>query len=199
MCSVIWAATPIAWPSPTIAWSRLLTERSRFVGAIPLTTTSRNCCLYLSMSSCAASCCICFSKVSCASVTSASWPIAAHAEPRGNHRQFERCLALPQMWWVDAGHRKAYSCGASAPFSAGPGRRRRMRHRPTSRNLCALPLAISLCVFLSNQSLFFTPQGHPYRITFELSATLLLSRLGALFFHVSSGHRQTYSSSIEFA
>src|ERR1700687_3146983 len=76
MCSVIWAATPIAWPSPTIAWSRLLTERSRFVGAIPLTTTSRNCCLYLSMSSYAASCCICFPKVSCASVTSASLPIA---------------------------------------------------------------------------------------------------------------------------
>ena len=30
MCSVIWAATPIAWPSPTTAWSRLLTEKVTF-------------------------------------------------------------------------------------------------------------------------------------------------------------------------
>ena len=49
MCSVIWAVTPIAWPSPTIAWSRLPTGRSPFVGAIPLTTTNRNCYRYLSM------------------------------------------------------------------------------------------------------------------------------------------------------
>ena len=76
MCSVIWAATPIAWPSPTTAWYRLLTERSRFVGAIPPTTTNRGRCLYLSMNSCAASCCICSPKDSCASGTSASWPIA---------------------------------------------------------------------------------------------------------------------------
>jgi hypothetical protein len=82
----------------------------------------------------------------------------------------------------------------SAPDRNAVGR---MGHQPTSRNFCALPLAISLCVLLSNQSLCFTPQGHPCRITFELSATLLLSRLGAFFFHVSSGHRQTYSSSIE--
>jgi hypothetical protein len=45
---------------------------ARFVGAIPLTTTNRSCCLFLSMSSCAASCCS--PKVSCASVTSAFWP-----------------------------------------------------------------------------------------------------------------------------
>src|SRR6516225_1061500 len=41
----IWAVTPTAWPFPTIAWSRLLTERLPFVGAIPPTTTNRNCCL----------------------------------------------------------------------------------------------------------------------------------------------------------
>ena len=45
MCSAIWAVTPTAWPFPTIAWSRLLTERLPFVGAIPPTTTNRNCCL----------------------------------------------------------------------------------------------------------------------------------------------------------
>jgi hypothetical protein len=74
-----------------------------------------------------------------------------------------------------------------------------MRRRSTSRNFCVLPLATSFCVFLSNQSLFFTPQGHPYRITFELSPTLLLSRLGAVLFCLSPGRRQTYSSTIEFA
>ena len=42
MCFSISAATPIAWPSPTIAWSRSPTDRSRSVGAIPLTTTSKN-------------------------------------------------------------------------------------------------------------------------------------------------------------
>ena len=82
-----------------------------------------------------------------------------------------RCLALPQMWWTDAGYRKAYSCRDPTPFSANPGRRRRMRRLPTSQNLCVLPLANSLCVFLSDQSLFPTPQGHPHRTTLELSAT----------------------------
>jgi hypothetical protein len=170
-------------------------------GAIPPTTTNRNCCLYLSMSSCAASCCICSPKISCASVTSASWPIADVPPPchfafscsarRHWPRQryplrFERCLALPQMWWADAGYRKAYSCGDPTPFSAKSGRDRRMRRLPTSQNLCVLPLANSLCVFLSDQSLFPTPQGHPHRTTLALSATLLLSRLGALLSRISS-------------
>jgi hypothetical protein len=101
MYSVIWAVTPIAWPSPTIAWSPLLTERSRFVGAIPPTTTNKNCCLYLSMSSCAASCCICSPRVSCASVTSASWPIANVPPPchfafscsARRHKPRQRCPA----------------------------------------------------------------------------------------------------------
>jgi len=76
MCSVIWAVTLIAWLSPTIAWSRLLMGRSRFVGAIPPTTMNRGRCLYLSMNSCAASCCICSPKVSCAFETSVSSPTA---------------------------------------------------------------------------------------------------------------------------
>jgi hypothetical protein len=42
-CSSIWAAILTAWRSPTIAWSRWQTARSRSVGAIPLTTTNRSC------------------------------------------------------------------------------------------------------------------------------------------------------------
>jgi hypothetical protein len=42
MSSSIWAATLIAWPSPTIGWSRWPTDKSPFVGATPLTTTSKN-------------------------------------------------------------------------------------------------------------------------------------------------------------
>jgi hypothetical protein len=74
-----------------------------------------------------------------------------------------------------------------------------MKPRSTSQNFCVLPLATSLCVFLSNQSLFSTLQVHSYRTTFEFPATLLLSRLGALLSRASPGQRQTYSSSIEFA
>jgi len=74
-----------------------------------------------------------------------------------------------------------------------------MTSRSTSRNFRVLTLATSLCVFLSNQSFLPAPQGHPYRTTFELSATPLLSRLGVVLFSVSPGRRQTYSSSIEFA
>jgi hypothetical protein len=81
----------------------------------------------------------------------------------------------------------------------GPGCRRRMRRRSTSRNFAVLPLATSLCVFLSNQSLFPTLQGHPYCTTFELLSNLLLSRLGAVLFCVCPSRCHTYSSSIEFA
>jgi hypothetical protein len=105
----------------------------------------------------------------------------------------------PQMWWADAGYRKAHSCGDPTPFSAKSGRDRPMRRLPTSQNLCVLPLANSLCVFLSDQSLFPTPQGHPHRTTLALSATLLLSRLGLRFPASLRGQRQTYFSSIEFA
>jgi hypothetical protein len=51
MCCNIWAATPIAWPSPTIAWFPSPMAKSLFAGAIPLTTTNRSCCLYRSTSS----------------------------------------------------------------------------------------------------------------------------------------------------
>ena len=42
-------------------------------------------------------------------------------------------------------------------------------------------------------------QGQPYRTTFELSATLLVSRFGAVFFRATRGRHQTYFPSIEFA
>jgi hypothetical protein len=48
-------------------------------------------------------------------------------------------------------------------------------------------LAASLCVFLPDQALFPTPQGHLYRTTLELSATLPLSPLGALLSRISPG------------
>ena len=76
MCSSIWAATPIAWPSPTIACFPLQMAKLLSVGAILPTTTNRSYCLYLSMSSSAASCCIYFHRVLCAFETLASWPTA---------------------------------------------------------------------------------------------------------------------------
>jgi hypothetical protein len=62
-----------------------------------------------------------------------------------------------------------------------------MKRRSTSRNFCVLLLAKSPCVFLPNHFLFPTPQGHPRRNTFEFSATLTFSRLGAVPFRISLG------------
>jgi hypothetical protein len=88
--------------------------------------------------------------------------LGSTSQTRANHH-FERCLALPQMWWPHAGHRKAYRYGAPAPFSADQGCRRRMIRPSTSRNFCVPRLATSLSVLLSNQSLFSTLRGHPHR------------------------------------
>jgi integrase/recombinase XerD len=41
-CCNIWVDTLIAWPSPTIAWSRLLTGKSPSAGGTLLTTTNRS-------------------------------------------------------------------------------------------------------------------------------------------------------------
>ena len=76
MCCNISAATLIAWPSPTIAWSPSSMVKSLFAAVIPLTTTNTSCCLYLSTSSWVASYCTSFRKASYAFVTSASWPTA---------------------------------------------------------------------------------------------------------------------------
>jgi hypothetical protein len=62
-----------------------------------------------------------------------------------------------------------------------------MKRRSTSRNSCVLLLAPSRCVFLPNQFLFPTPQNHPRRNTFEFSATLAFSSLGAVLFRASLG------------
>src|SRR5215831_8621345 len=102
------------------------------------------------------------------------------------------------MWWPHVGHRKAYRCGAPAPFSADQGCRRRMKRPSTSRHFSVPRLATSLSVLLSNASLFSTLRGHPHRTTFELSTTLLLSRLSAVLFCASPERRQTHSRSIEF-
>ena len=77
--------------------------------------------LFLSMSSCAAFC-----YTSCgsyASVISASWPIAdvpplatllsvarLGATSHARNRHFQRCMALSQVRWADAGHRNVYNC-----------------------------------------------------------------------------------------
>ena len=45
----------------------------------------------------------------------------------------------------------------------------------------------SLTLFVSYQFLFPTPQGHPRRTTFEFSATLTFSRLGAVLSRVFPG------------
>jgi hypothetical protein len=62
-----------------------------------------------------------------------------------------------------------------------------MKRRSTSRNFCLLLLAKSVCVFLPNQFSFPAPQTHPRRNTFEFSATLAFSRLGAVLFRISLG------------
>jgi Putative transposase/Transposase zinc-binding domain len=67
------AATPIAWPSPTIDCSPSSMAKLPFAGVIPLTTTDRSPCLYRSTTFCVASCCTFFRRASCASGISAFW------------------------------------------------------------------------------------------------------------------------------
>jgi hypothetical protein len=58
------------------------------------------------------------------------------------------------------------------------------RHYKTFACFCSLTLFVSSCL---TNSLFPTPQGHPRRTTFEFSATLTFSRLGAVLSRVSPG------------
>src|ERR1700688_1734092 len=154
------------------------------------------------MSSCAVSCCICSPKVLCASVTSASWPIADVPPPC--HFAFS-CSALrhkprqrhPSPAPVMLGFApnvvdrccssKGLQLRSSSSVLRRPGRQSPHERRSTLRNFCVLLLANSLCVFLPNQFLFPTPRGHPRHITFEFSATLTFSRLGAVLSRVSTG------------
>jgi len=93
-------------------------------------------------------------------------------------------LGLPQMWWTDAAHRKVYSCGAPAPFSADPGGRRRMnvdRHYETFAYFCSLTLLVSP----ANPIPFSHSQGHPRRTTFEFFRNSYVLTSGAVLFRVS--------------
>jgi hypothetical protein len=183
MCFAISVVTPIAWLSPIIDWFHLLTERSPFVSAIPLTTMNRRTEVTVS-----------FSRRVPAPLSVARPAERFRAHPpfrvprqsqacdhlatllsiarrsttshaRDNRRHFERCLALSQLRWADAGHRKVYSPGDPTPFSANTRRRRRMRSTSTSRNFRMSRGAQYRCVFLSYQFLL-RDSGH--RICMEL-------------------------------
>ena len=170
MCCNIWAATPIVWPSPTIAWSRSAMAKSLFAGVILLTTTNRSCCPYRSMNSRAASYCISFHKASCASLTSAFWPTAAvplsyrfaftssarHNTRKPNkqllHQRLFRSLALPQVRWPDEGRRAAHGCSNPTPLSAG-GHRCSMKALSTIRILPVSQRGSHLSAWPSDYSL----------------------------------------------
>src|SRR5260370_1514329 len=60
------------------------------------------------------------------------------------------------MWWTDAAHRKVYSCGTPAPFSADPGGRRRMNvDRHYKAFACFFSLTLFVFPFPTNS--FFPP------------------------------------------
>jgi hypothetical protein len=54
-------------------------------------------------------------------------------------------LALPQVWWTNESHRKAYCCRDPTSFSPGPRHCCRMKPLSTTRNLCVCQHAQSLC------------------------------------------------------
>src|SRR5260370_9483530 len=154
------------------------------------------------MSSCAVSVSICSPKVSWPSVPSASWPIADVPPPchfafscsalRHKPRQRHPWPAPVMLGFApNVVDRCCSSKGLQLRNSSSvlrrPGRPSPHERRSTLRNFCVLLLANSLCVSLPNQFLFPPPQGHPRRTTFEFSATLTFSRLGAVLFRVSPG------------
>jgi Putative transposase len=106
---------------------------------------------------------------------------------------------LPQMWWTDAAHRKDYSGGAPAPFSADPGGRRRMnvdRHYETFLCFRSLTLFVSCCPTNSFSPIPKVILEGPH-LSFQ---QLLGSHVWVLCFSASpAGCCHTYSSSIEFA
>jgi hypothetical protein len=70
------------------------------------------------------------------------------AADRARHlrqQRLKRPLALPKMWWTDAGHREAYCCRHPTPFSTCPGRCCGMKRLSTTRNSCVRQHAQSLC------------------------------------------------------
>ena len=105
---------------------------------------------------------------------------AAQAKPELTTDHFERCLALPQMWWPHAGHRKAYRYGAPAPFSADQGCRRRMKSsiditkllRASARYL-AFCLAVQPIPFLYSPQVILTAPHLSFQLLFFSPAWVL--------------------------
>ena len=125
LCSSIWAATLIAWPSPTIAWCPLLMAKLSFAGAIRPTITNRSSCLYLSMILArfllhllpqgfvrirnfgflanrkrASTLPLCFQLLGAAPQT----------EQAASSAMRQVLFGCPQVWWADAGRRKTQRC-----------------------------------------------------------------------------------------
>jgi hypothetical protein len=164
---------------------------------------NRSYCLFLSMSSCVAFCCTSCRKLrayppfrlsrqsqTCDHLATLL-SIARHSttsRARSNRRHFEGRLALSQLRWADAGHRKVYSCGAPTPFSANERRRRRMRSTSTSRNFRMTRGAQYRCVFLSYRFLL-RASGHRLCMKHKYLSTLSLSPSGAVLSRLSPGPR----------
>jgi hypothetical protein len=76
-------------------------------------------------------------------LSSARVSTAYRARPIRRQR-FKRSLALPKMWWTDAGHREAYCRRDPTSFSPWPGHCCRMKRLFTTRNFCVRRHAQSL-------------------------------------------------------
>src|SRR5437879_2485178 len=166
--------------------------RSRFVGAIPPTTTNRSCCLYRLMSSCAASCCICSPKVSCASGTSASWPTANVPPPchfasncSARHRKPSKRSLPPVRVICGLAPSVVGRCWSSKDLlllrSSFVLHRPRMPspHETTidiTKPLRASDRCLSLCLLAQPIPFSRSPRS-PFSGTFDFSATLLLPQL----------------------
>src|SRR5258708_38682093 len=65
------------------------------------------------------------------------------------------------MWWADGGPRKTYCCADQTTCTTGPGHGCRMKPLSTTRKLCVLRHAPSLCVLPPNQSLLSASPDSP--------------------------------------
>ena len=64
---------------------------------------------------------------------------AAHTEQDlSGGKRLKRSLALPRMWWTDAGHREAYCRRDPTSFSPWPGHCCRMKRLFTTRNFACV-------------------------------------------------------------
>jgi len=83
-------------------------------------------------------------------------------------RLLERSLALSQVWWTDAGPRKAYGCGIPTSFPTIAHFCRMKRLSPT-RILRASQRALSRCAFTQNKTQFSTSSAPPPRYSLARS------------------------------